>query len=310
MGSHGAGLVPGRSTGLVLGRFQLFHPGHRYLIDTAFAECGRVKVLVGSAQLEDPYSGVKRVEAVTKYLDEAYKERDWEVTALVDPEPMAGWVGYIHTAAGAVAGRFYRADRLSEGEESELHALGYTICYVERVGFVWKDPGGATHTSRASSEIKRILTDGGFRVDKMGSTVEGTLLGAEDEDFTKVEVTDQAIAAAGWRDEIKAHTEPGWIGVGTPRGWDGLVYQLCEQIKERCGEFTLFEAKEKFGELRLNCSVNRECRDLIDRAKVKSRSVCQVCSRAGERSKKAGPIRVLCEACDESSSDYGYDWEF
>lgn len=43
-------------TGLILGRFQGFHKGHEMLIRKACETCDRVLVLVGSAQIETPFT--------------------------------------------------------------------------------------------------------------------------------------------------------------------------------------------------------------------------------------------------------------
>lgn len=40
--------------GLVVGRFQHFHIGHRSLVENAYKLCDRVLILVGSAKSQEP----------------------------------------------------------------------------------------------------------------------------------------------------------------------------------------------------------------------------------------------------------------
>jgi len=54
--------------GLVVGRFQHFHIGHRSLVENAFKLCDRVLILVGSAQesgtLRNPYLPSTRIDVI------------------------------------------------------------------------------------------------------------------------------------------------------------------------------------------------------------------------------------------------------
>ena len=54
--------------GLVVGRFQHFHIGHKSLVETAFKLCDRVLILVGSAQeygtLRNPYPTSTRIDVI------------------------------------------------------------------------------------------------------------------------------------------------------------------------------------------------------------------------------------------------------
>lgn len=54
--------------GLVVGRFQHFHIGHKSLVETAYKLCDRVLILVGSAQesgtLRNPYLPSTRIDVI------------------------------------------------------------------------------------------------------------------------------------------------------------------------------------------------------------------------------------------------------
>ena len=62
--------------GFVLGRFQPFHRGHRYLIDKALEQCESIIVGVGSANKQDeknPFSFEER----KKQISEAIKKQNY-----------------------------------------------------------------------------------------------------------------------------------------------------------------------------------------------------------------------------------------
>ena len=56
--------------GIIVGRFQTFHTGHKYMVDKACAVCDRVGILVGSSQesgtLKNPFSYEMRREMLKK----------------------------------------------------------------------------------------------------------------------------------------------------------------------------------------------------------------------------------------------------
>lgn len=58
--------------GIVIGRFQPFHNGHKYLIEKAFEYCDKIFIMVAGANLNDennPYSSKKRLEIVEKFVE-------------------------------------------------------------------------------------------------------------------------------------------------------------------------------------------------------------------------------------------------
>ena len=56
--------------GIIVGRFQTFHTGHKYMVDKACAVCDRVGILVGSSQesgtLKNPFTFEMRREMLKK----------------------------------------------------------------------------------------------------------------------------------------------------------------------------------------------------------------------------------------------------
>lgn len=69
--------------GIIVGRFQTFHTGHEYMIDTAIKLCDRVGVFVGSAQeagtMKNPFS----YEARERILRKVFGDKI-EIFPLVD----------------------------------------------------------------------------------------------------------------------------------------------------------------------------------------------------------------------------------
>ena len=59
--------------GLVIGRFQPFHLGHKYLIEKALEVCDKIIIGVGSSNKNDeenPYPADTRVEFLKKFINE------------------------------------------------------------------------------------------------------------------------------------------------------------------------------------------------------------------------------------------------
>lgn len=60
-------------TGIVIGRFQPFHLGHKYVIEKALDLCDRLYLGIGSAQILDdknPYNAEKRKEFLKEFIKE------------------------------------------------------------------------------------------------------------------------------------------------------------------------------------------------------------------------------------------------
>lgn len=59
--------------GLVIGRFQPFHLGHKYLIEESLKICDQIIIGIGSSNKSDeknPYSSDERMEFVKKFIEE------------------------------------------------------------------------------------------------------------------------------------------------------------------------------------------------------------------------------------------------
>lgn len=101
------------TTGLVFGKFYVFHKGHQYLIDTALSECDKVYVIVCSLSSETFVDGETRYN----WIRETYKDRieyghlnvihlneDWipqEPSECINHDVFYGtWAGTINALVG------------------------------------------------------------------------------------------------------------------------------------------------------------------------------------------------------------------
>jgi len=75
-------------TGIVIGRFQPFHLGHKYVIEKALDLCDRLYLGIGSAQIfnaQNPYSAKKRKQFLELFLkEEGIKDRIINILTIDD----------------------------------------------------------------------------------------------------------------------------------------------------------------------------------------------------------------------------------
>lgn len=74
--------------GLIVGRFQVFHNGHEYMIRSALDICDTVLVFIGSAQEENtqknPFSYTRRLQTLTNVFDKEIRARRLIIKPLND----------------------------------------------------------------------------------------------------------------------------------------------------------------------------------------------------------------------------------
>ena len=83
-------------------------------------------------------------------------------------------------------------------------------------------------------------------------------------------------------------------------GWYELLYKLISDIlaTEPSEDFELFQAKEKYGELRVytNCSTD-EIENLIRVAEDTSITICEMCGAKAKTQKVRGWYHTICDKC-------------
>lgn len=92
--------------GFVLGRFQPFHRGHRYLIEKALEQCESVIIGVGSANVQDeknPFSFEERKEQIIGELKkQTYFSRITSIIPLDDNPNDAVWLAELLKKTGKI----------------------------------------------------------------------------------------------------------------------------------------------------------------------------------------------------------------
>ncbi|KAK0460471.1 uncharacterized protein EV420DRAFT_212004 [Desarmillaria tabescens] len=82
------------------------------------------------------------------------------------------------------------------------------------------------------------------------------------------------------------------------RGWEGLVRQVCEELKRRGSGVVFTQIKEKFGKLRIYVdSGDEEMRRYLWEMEEKSGKVCETCGAEGRLADSSGWYFATCEEC-------------
>lgn len=91
--------------GLVIGRFQQFHYGHKFLIEEALKLCDRIYIGIGSSNKSDeknPYSATERVSHIKKFLKkEGLEEKVIKIIKLYDNPDDDVWFENLYKKIGS-----------------------------------------------------------------------------------------------------------------------------------------------------------------------------------------------------------------
>lgn len=95
---------PKYKIGLVIGRFQPFHHGHKYLLEKALELCGKIYIGIGSSNKSDnknPYSTDKREEFLKKFIsEENLEDRVIKIIRLDDNPDDDVWFENLYKKTG------------------------------------------------------------------------------------------------------------------------------------------------------------------------------------------------------------------
>lgn len=88
------------------------------------------------------------------------------------------------------------------------------------------------------------------------------------------------------------------FGVETRDGWYDLIHELCTKLKDIVNdEFHFLQIKEKFGILRVYCSLgNNDVKNLIAEYETKSEKICDFCGQPGIM-RDNGWKKTRCDEC-------------
>ena len=100
---------------------------------------------------------------------------------------------------------------------------------------------------------------------------------------------------------------PEWGTYLPDPGWDQLLLELDARISETDPDYTIFQAKEKFGTLRFYISLSEGADEhddaivgnLVTMAEHKSSHTCEWCGADGAKARHTGWIKTLCDDCAE-----------
>lgn len=150
-----------KKLGLVVGRFQPLHTGHKFLIEKAIFENNLVVICIGSARETDPLTLKDRTRRLKAYLKKAeIGDKKIKIVHVKDVETDELWVkDLIGTAdiTKVTENVFYSADR--KLPRSYLHALkkyGIHVNFIERITFSYKTPDGKNHRVSSATQIRKL----------------------------------------------------------------------------------------------------------------------------------------------------------
>lgn len=146
--------------GLVVGRFQPLHDGHKYLIAMAIKENDLVVICIGSAQKADPLPLEERLRRLNVFIKSVEcKNKKIKVAYLPDIESDERWPLYLKNGTGITdetMNTFYTGDDLPREYLSAMEELGFAIKAVERSSFNYIAPDGEIHNLKCATQIREI----------------------------------------------------------------------------------------------------------------------------------------------------------
>jgi len=147
--------------GLVVGRFQPLHDGHRFLIKKAIDENDAVVLCIGEARKTDPLSLGERKRRLRRYLSEKNAgKKAIKIVHIRDNRSDKKWVRDLVRKAkitNKTLNTFYSADK--NLHVSYMEALingGIRILSVKRLTFKYKTPDGKIHKVSSATRIRKL----------------------------------------------------------------------------------------------------------------------------------------------------------
>lgn len=150
-----------KKLGLVVGRFQPLHTGHKFLIEKAIFENNVVVICLGSARETDPLTLRDRRKRLKAYLKNAeIGEKKIKIVHVKDVETDELWVKNLVKEANItkkMINTFYSSDRkLPSSYLKALKKSGIHVEIVERITFSYKTPDGKIHKVSSATQIRKL----------------------------------------------------------------------------------------------------------------------------------------------------------
>lgn len=154
-----------KKLGLVVGRFQPLHDGHKFLIRMALQKNDEVVIVIGSAGKVDfernPLSTDERYRRLYSFVKMIEVEnRNIRIVFLKDIDSDEKWPEYLKNKSGITnetKNSFYTGDDNLPKEYLEaMEDIGFNIRIVKRNDFQYEDPSGEVHIIESATEIRNL----------------------------------------------------------------------------------------------------------------------------------------------------------
>lgn len=147
---------------LVVGRFQPFHKGHRFLIEKAVSENDIVAICIGSARESDPLTLEERKKVLDEYLKKTnISGKSVAIVHVKDVKTDEMWVKNLKKECDMTDktdNKFYSADTdLPKPYLDELGKQGIKAEIIERITFDYEAPDGKIHKVSSATQIRELL---------------------------------------------------------------------------------------------------------------------------------------------------------
>jgi len=150
-----------KKLGLVVGRFQPLHNGHKFLIIKAINENDIVAICIGSARKSDPLTLNERRKRLKKYLNELdMGNKEIRIVHVEDTSSDDEWVMELikeSKMTDKTENRFYSADkRLPKAYLDALKKQGISVEKIKRITFNYQTPDKKRHKVSSATQIRKL----------------------------------------------------------------------------------------------------------------------------------------------------------
>lgn len=149
------------TTSIVLGRFNIIHPGHIHLIRNAKNTCTNLIICIGSAQQAFGLWHLSIEERIDQMREQllAIGITDAKIVQMTDPDPIDNWPEVLFEACGRPqnATIFRSENDISERQFDRIYKLGMNVSFLSKIKFFWPNRNGTLIEVQSSTDIRNIL---------------------------------------------------------------------------------------------------------------------------------------------------------
>lgn len=150
-----------KKLGLVVGRFQPLHDGHRFLITKAISENDSVVICIGEARKSDPLRFRQRKKRLLDFLKNFNAgAKKLRIIHIKDSRSDETWVKNLVKRSGLTgetSNWFYTADgKLPKTYIKALNKYRIKEKFVKRISFIYHMPDGRGYRVSSATEIRKL----------------------------------------------------------------------------------------------------------------------------------------------------------